>query len=403
MRKEDRMRKEDWGFYFHVPFCEHRCSYCDFFTTAGFEQDEIEKYFSYMTKEFELFAGTIDKTSLYVSSIYVGGGTPSFASAGAITSIVEAVLSEFDVRDNVEITVEVNPKSAMRNTFDAYRTAGVNRLSIGIQSQNPDELETLERIHSVEESHETVETARTAGFDNISIDLMYGTPRQTHESWKQTLSSVASIRPEHVSAYSLILEKGTKMTKQVQTGELTLPGDEKVVVMFETAQTYLADLGYSRYEVSNYAKPGFESRHNLHYWKRKPYRGFGMSAHSFHGKKRSWNTTNFTRYFDTIDKGVLPVGGSETLSMIQEMNEVIMLGLRMKLGLDLVPFGRKFGRNYRELLTSLVDSLLSDESGPNLLTIKDNILSLTTQGIFVSDAILSKLFIQEKQAEPVNG
>lgn len=410
--------KENRGIYIHIPFCEHWCNYCDFFTTGGFEQEKIVQYCSYLIKEVDIFAKSADVRGVNhasshsdrsrgvekfnVSSVYIGGGTPSYAPGKSIADIMDKIHGEFNVLENAEITIEVNPRSALQDKLIAYREAGINRLSIGIQSQNAGELKTLERNHSAEEGPETVQTAREAGFDNISVDFMYGTPGQTLKSWEETLDSVRIMEPEHVSAYTLMLEAGTRMTGQVQNGELVLPVDDVTTDMFEIACNRLGSLGYNHYELSNYAKPGFESKHNMHYWERKPYIGFGMSSHAYDGTTRFWNTKSFSKYYETIDNGELPVEGKEILSKIQQMNEVIMLGLRMRSGLSLSCFGEQFGRQPAETLAGKVESILEEDRLSELLLCENDHIRLTAKGLFVSDEVIAKLMVQEDVSEYID-
>lgn len=391
------MKKEDWGIYFHIPFCERRCNYCDFFSTAGCGFEKIEQYFSYLSREFELFSRGIDKRAVHVHSIYFGGGTPSYAPASEITSLLLKILTEFDITESIEITVEVNPHSALKETLSSYREAGVNRLSIGVQSLNPDELTILERIHSADAGFSTVETARKTGFSNISIDFIYGISGQTMQSWKKTLEGAAAMQPEHVSAYMLMLEKGTKMTGLVQSGVLPAPDEDIVAEMYEHAHSYLEKSGYEHYEVSNFAKPGYASQHNVHYWKRKPYKGFGMSAHSYHNNTRSWNTTDFASYFSAIDNGTLPTEGSERLSLVQQINEEIMLRLRMRDGLSFREFALQFGRHAADILKQKINELLQDKNAERYFhpAKRDERVRLTSQGFLVSDKIISQLLLDE--------
>jgi len=402
---------ENRSIYIHIPFCEHRCNYCDFFTTGGYEQEKIEQYCTYLIKEIDIFrkssgiygdnqsSSRSDNsrvvTKINISSVYIGGGTPSYAPEKAITEIMEKIYSEFNVLKNAEITIEVNPRSALKEKLLAYREAGINRLSIGIQSQNSDELKTLERLHSAEEGPETVKTAREVGFENISIDFMYGTPGQTLRSWEDTLESVKIMEPEHISAYTLMLEAGTRMTDQVQNGDFVLPEDDVTAEMYELANDRLDALGYDNYELSNYAKPGFESRHNMHYWDRKPYLGFGMSSHGYDGTTRYWNSKNFSKYYETIDNGELPIEDKERLSKIQQKNEVIMLSLRMRKGLSLNCYGKQFGKKSAKILTGKIESILDENHKSDLLLYEDGIARLTTKGLFVSDDVIAKLMIPQ--------
>jgi len=379
--------------YIHIPFCEHRCNYCDFFTTGGYEQEKIEEYCAYLIQEIDIYTSRADDKECSINSVYFGGGTPSYASEKAIARIMKKIHNDFNVLNNAEITIEVNPRSAIKDKLNAYREAGINRLSIGIQSQNKDELNTLERIHSADEGLETVRSAREAGFDNISIDFMYGTPGQTLQSWEKTLESVKIMDPEHVSAYSLMLEEGTRMTIQVQKGELVLPESDTAADMFELANDRMKALGYDHYELSNYSKPGFESRHNLHYWEGKPYIGFGMSSHWYDGTTRYWNSKIFSKYYEFIDTGTLPIDGEERLTKVQQMNEVIMLSLRLRKGLSLRSYGEKFGSQAADDLSRKIELMLKEEQDLEFLNYKDGQVQLTTKGFYVSDEIISKLLV----------
>jgi len=389
--------RENWGLYFHIPFCETRCGYCDFFSTAGYTREQIRHYFAYLTREFEVFSGTIDRSHSRVHSIYFGGGTPSCAPAGCIARLIEKIDAAWSLPDGVEISVEVNPRSAVLRTLKTYKAAGVNRLSIGVQSLQHDELKTLERLHGVPEAVQTIESARAAGFRNVGVDILFGIPGQTSASWITTLGEIAALKPEHISVYLLTLEQGTPLEKAVRAGRMTMPPEHTTALLYEQAHACLTASGYSHYEVSNYAREGFFSRHNTHYWRREPYRGFGLSAHSYYRAVRSWNTTDFDSYYRMIDGGILPVHGSEHLTQVQQMNESIMLGLRTDAGITMSGFKEKFGGQAALYLRKKCDTLINDPAARRYFADTRDAIRLNAAGFFVSDAIISRLFFDDER------
>ena len=397
-----------WGLYIHIPFCERRCPYCDFFSTEGFSEAEMELYCSYLLKEIEFFREIIYKKD-FIQSIYIGGGTPSYAPVNAITAIVKKIFNDFPAADDCEVTIEVNPKSALGDNLILYHKAGINRMSVGAQSLVPEELRVLNRPRASPSSRDpdfsglgaddifkTVKFARKAGFTNICMDIMFGIPEQNLESLTKTLEGIIKIEPEHISAYSLSLEPGVPMTEMIRTGKLILPDNEVTAEMFLLVRRMLQNAGYEHYEISNYAKPGHRSRHNMNYWRRGCYYGFGLSAHSFNGEVRSWNTTDFNQYYAAVDSGKLPTAGAETLTPIQHINEEIMLSLRMSEGLSLREFEQRYGSVWRELLQDAIDHFIAD-NGSSYLHYEKEKLSLTEKGMVVSDRIIEQLIFNEKR------
>ncbi len=386
---------QDWGLYFHIPFCEHHCNYCDFFTTASSDKGKILKYLSYLSRECDQFIERNKGKKIRIQSIYFGGGTPSHVPADALTGILLKLRQNFHFSHDVEITVEMNPKSALEGTLEHYVESGVNRISLGVQSLHTDELESLERLHSTHECFESAEKTHEAGIINLSVDLLFGLPGQTKKTWEESLYGVLKMSPVHISLYSLILERDSKMMKMVEYGDISLPSDDSATDMYMTAVTILNENNFEQYEVSNFARAGYISKHNTRYWSREPYKGFGMSAHSYLHPERSWNTCNYEHYYQSIDNGIVPAAGSEKLTILQQANEAIILDLRMNQGLDLECFRDRFGSKYSGLLSDRMNGLLEDDPGSIYSVLHDKTLKLTTMGLCVSDSIISRLLLSE--------
>jgi oxygen-independent coproporphyrinogen-3 oxidase len=400
------MDKKKLSLYFHVPFCEKRCSYCDFCSVENKNVSEIRRYFEYMTGEIELFAETFAENKNIISSIYFGGGTPSFAPEECIAGVIEKVNSIFIISEDVEITVEVNPRSALRETFIRYKSAGVNRLSIGMQSFTANELKSLGRSHTVKEATEAYETARSAGFDNIGVDIIFGIPGQSIDSLNTTLETLIKLNPEHVSAYSLTLEPGTKMHTDVTEERISLPVENMMQNFYIEIFNALSDNGYHQYEVSNYCRTGYESKHNSHYWKHLPYQGFGLTAHSFDSNIRFWNTTDFGEYYSKLDGRILPVYGKEDLTTGQLLNETIMLGLRTSGGISLPGITERFGIKAAEKLKHKLLYMFKDPETDKYFechkTKKNHLadrIILNSSGLFISDSLITPLLFDEEELQ----
>ncbi len=381
---------KDFGVYIHIPFCEHKCSYCDFFSLAGSGKSEISRYFDHLNREIELFSSE-SNVPPQISTIYIGGGTPSSVPFVLIDEIIGTVYKCFGRPIQKEITIEVNPHSAIRKNFDEYLKAGINRLSIGIQSLNDKELRALDRIHTRDICISTLKSARTAGFSNISIDLIFGIPGQTINSWKSTLDRIIELKPEHISAYSLMLEPGTKMTMRVYSGKTALPDEAISIEMFELTRKLLTENGYTHYEISNYSLPGNNSIHNSNYWELIPYKGFGLSSHSYFDNIRTWNTNDPKVYCDMIDNNKLPEGGKEKLDIIDRINETIMLGLRKTTGFSFNKFGSEYGDKAAEILRRKVDFINQRAGFGVMVSREDNFICLSKKSLIISDEIISSL------------
>lgn len=323
--------REKLGIYLHIPFCRSKCDYCDFYSLAGRESrmDDCQKALLVHLKETAFAA-----RDFAVDTIYFGGGTPSFYGEKRLRELLAAVKREYKVMKDAEITLEANPDSVEYNALCSLRRAGFNRISLGIQSASGAELEAVHRPHTVRQGDEAVAAARKAGFTNLSLDLIYGLPAQTVSSWRRTVEHALSLEPEHLSCYGLKVEEGTPLAARVADGSERLPSDDTQAELYLWTVSRLTQAGYRQYEISNFSKPGFTSRHNLRYWMTQPYIGFGPGAHSdFGGRRYSW-----IRDLDGYIKGVLEGGAlldSEYLIPQEERgSEYLMLRLRTALGIE---------------------------------------------------------------------
>lgn len=331
--------------YLHIPFCHTRCYYCDFNTYAGMLPLR-EPYVRALLREIALAgeaargAGEERRRS---RTIFFGGGTPSLLSVDQVARLLDACRCSFVVDEDAEITLEANPGTLSQERLTGLRATGVNRLSLGAQSFDAQLLKTLGRIHNPDEIEQALRFARAAGFISINLDFMFGLPGQTMRHWQTTLDRALSLRPEHFSLYSLIIEEGTPFFEWTQEGRIT-PGDEDLCAdMYEYADERLRDEGYVNYEISNWALPGYESRHNLTYWRNLPYIGLGVGAHSYFGGKRYSNERDPQRYITLLKQGRLPIVESEIVERAQEMSETAFLALRTAQGLHLPTFEARFG------------------------------------------------------------
>ncbi|MCL2357678.1 MAG: radical SAM family heme chaperone HemW [Defluviitaleaceae bacterium] len=324
------------GIYIHIPFCVKKCAYCDFFSF-----DNNKNFESYITGLLAELRGAAEREVIptYFDTVYIGGGTPTALPSFLLCKILDAMRG-LPLLPDAEITVEVNPGTLDAAYLAALRAYGVNRLSIGAQTTHSHLLHVLGRIHTREDFFETFRAARAAGFDNINADLMFALPKQTFSEWRETLAEIIALSPEHISAYSLTPAEGTPLWEQLERGEVVLPGDEADREMYHYARCALADAGYIHYEISNFAQPGRESRHNVNCWTMKPYFGFGAGAHSFDGARRWSNAENFDAYLNVgFSQGASPPAprgqrplDPEVLTPTILTEEKIILGLRMMRG-----------------------------------------------------------------------
>ena len=372
------MRAKPIGLYVHIPFCLKKCAYCDFCSFINADFPQKAEYVDALCREIDSYLGK----EISLDSIFFGGGTPSLLSGEEFSKIASHIREAFTLSDDLEFTVEANPKTLTREKLIAYMNEGVNRISLGLQSANSNELSALGRIHSYEEFVESYMLVRDVGIDNLNVDLMYGIPEQTADSFKATLEKVCALSPEHISVYGLILEEGTPLYKSVD--KYRMPTEDEECDMYYLAADFLRAKGYSHYEISNYAKVGRECRHNLKYWRCEEYIGVGLAAYSYFDGKRYGNTTDREVYLSTPSEIIIY---EEKSTPESEAYEFVMLGLRLLRGISLSEYKTKFGVDFVTGREEKIQNLL--ELGYISLT-KDN-LSLTERGFYVSNSILTSL------------
>ena len=410
------MTTDELGLYLHIPFCQKRCGYCDFFSTAG-KVKLLPGYVRALIRETKSVgeAGGRPRTG----SVYFGGGTPSLIDPRHFADLLEAIRRAFTLDPDAEISIEANPGTVDYDRLALYRTAGINRLSLGVQSADDDELRMLERIHTFSDAAHACEDARRAGFKNLSLDLIYGLPGQTVESWERTLERALSLKPEHLSLYALTLERGTRLARAVRRGALPAPEEDAAADMYELAEQKLAAAGYRHYEISNWAKdddakteskaegapdagaepfPTFACRHNLRYWLNRPYLGLGAGAHGCAAGKRYANICSIEKYVERMRTGRLrrfPLSAAATRSRLrtreEEIRETMWLGLRLtEAGVDRKEYRGRFGEDYYDRFKKEIDSSLTD--GLVEWTAGEQSLRLATRGRLLGNRVF-RLFV----------
>ena len=394
------------GLYIHIPFCSRICGYCDFVTALS-RDSAFAPYLTSLRSEIRLRSDDESIKELEFETLYFGGGTPSLLTARQLGSIVDSVVSSFNFGDDPEITIETNPDTVDLRKLKALRSAGANRLSLGVQSFQPDELQILDRDHTNEDSIARFDDARKAGFENISLDLIFALPDQKLRTWEKNLQKAVELDPNHISTYNLTYEEGTPFSLKLHHGIFRIASEETQRAMYLTAVEFLTSRGFGHYEVSNYARPGFESRHNRKYWQGSPYLGLGVSAHSFIHNRRFWNVANLKKYNEKLSAGILPIGGEEVLSSESRSLERVLLGLRQRRGIDIRAFeaaiGISFFEKYPRQLKKFFDFDFTDQDDlvadltcgvhnldGTFLEINEGFLRLTDRGLVLSDAICAE-------------
>jgi len=369
--------------YIHIPFCDHKCIYCDFYSIIT--KDNIPSFLNSLKKEIDYYSRLYSKDR-YFTSIYFGGGTPSLMETGYISEIIDYLNKNFSISENSEITLETNPGTVNQNKLKDFFAAGINRLSIGIQSFDEDDLRFLTRIHDKTTAIDTVYNSVKAGFENISADLIFNLPGQTKAKWLDNLKVAVKLPVKHISAYSLILERGTILNKMVLDGKVKIQDEDYDAELYEYTIDFLESNGFYQYEVSNFSKEGHECIHNKAYWEYRDYLSFGTSAHSFIDGKRWWNFSSLKKYISEIEKKSFAVAGSEIVTQEQFFDEYVILALRSN-GINISELQLKFGNAWLENKSSYFSELQQH----NLLKISKNNIKLTKNGYAVCDEILSNI------------
>ena len=369
------MTTDKLGLYVHIPYCVRKCNYCDFCSLTNGRGDVPDEYIGALVREILSYK---DKPVGTLDTVYFGGGTPSLLSMRKLSKIMDAVREVFDISPSAEITFEANPGTLTRDKAIAFKQCGFNRVSLGLQSIHEKEMKKLGRIHNYQEFLNTFSLLRELGFDNVSVDLMYGIPYQTKDSFLESVNALISLSPEHISAYGLMVEEGTPFYNDA---DLALPTLDEECDMYELACRALSEAGYEHYEISNYAKPGYRSRHNSLYWHLGEYIGVGAAAHSFFFGKRFYNTDNVSEYIS---------GRVNTVLEDDEVDlsyEYAMLALRLKEGFSLSEYEARFGRSFTEGKEDILERL-EDEG---LITLGDGRIALTEHGFYLSNSILIEI------------
>ena len=379
------MGQKEIGLYVHVPFCKAKCHYCDFVSFA--DKNELqERYVNCLQKEIIKYASENKimskhkKEELYIlKTIYIGGGTPSILTSDYIESILNTIKENFKIVPNAEITIEVNPGTVDKEKLEKYKELGINRLSIGLQTAQDNLLKEIGRIHTYSDFLGTIKNARNIGFDNINVDLMIGLPSQTMEDVEDTLKRVLYFRPEHLSVYSLILEENTLLKEMVENKTAMLPSDDAERRMYWYVKNTLENCGYKQYEISNYAKPGFESRHNLACWNQNEYIGVGVNASSFLKRQRYSNVSNIEEYIKNIEQEEINKNFvlEENLSEEEKKKEFMLLALRKVEGVSISEYQREFSTNPIMEYCFQLDKLVNE----GLIVVEDDYIRLTKKGL----------------------
>ena len=383
--------------YVHIPFCVRKCYYCDFLSGPA-DKETIEKYVKALMNEIEYYGKRIGQkgTNIPIKSIFFGGGTPSILEGRYMEMIMDKINESFNMEENAEITIECNPGTADEDKLSKYKEIGINRISIGLQSTNDDELKNIGRIHTYEEFLAIYNMARKVGFDNINIDLMSALPDQTLESYKETLEKIINLNPEHISAYSLILEEGTCLYEKIEELEKAgkdtgLPDEDTERSMYYETKRIMEENGYYRYEISNYAKKGNECRHNIAYWRRDDYIGMGIGAASYIDGVRTKNVCNINEYIDIEEKPNSSEDRSETEVLTKEdkMAEFMFLGLRMVEGVSINDFEQEFCEDFNQIYGDITKKHIED----GLLIQNGKNIRLTDLGMDVSNMVMSSYIL----------
>ena len=381
------MSSKNFGIYIHIPFCAKKCNYCDFISFEN-KNNMIEEYINALKKEIEEF----DFSKYEVTTIYLGGGTPSYIKENYIVEILELIKNKISTNktkwDDIEITIEVNPGTVTKEKLKAYKNIGINRLSIGLQSTNDKLLKQIGRIHNYEEFLNTYNLAKKIGFNNINVDLMIALPNQTIKDIKESLEKIVSLDPNHISVYSLIVEEETLIAKQLEEGKIELPSDDEERRMYWYVKDFLELSGYNHYEISNFSKNGKESKHNLNCWNQEEYIGFGLASHSYIDGIRFCNISNLEKYIENINN--LDFNKNKIIEEKQTKEdmekEFMMLGFRKIEGVDISKFKEKYLENPIFLYRKELDKLVKE----GLIEVDLNNIKLTNKGLDLANLVFEE-------------
>lgn len=380
IQKENGMCSKEKGLYIHVPFCRAKCYYCDFNSYSG-KEDLIDRYFSCMEQEIRLYSGILNEYE--IGTVFIGGGTPSLMDGEYIGRVLESCRKHFNILPQAEISIESNPGTLTCEKLDKYLSYGINRLSIGLQAWQDPILKKLGRIHNLDQFVENYENARKAGFTNINIDLIFGLPEQEMKDWTETLENVVKLGPEHISCYSLKIEEGTVFGDLKDKGKIKQLEDELDREMYYKAIKLLTCNGYIHYEISNFAKEGFQCKHNLVYWNANEYLGIGAGAHSYLKGMRFNNLAGIENYISSVSNGDLPVEDQQPISEEESMSEYMILGLRLTSGVSDSSFRRRFGISMFDRFGGNIDKVKRN----GLVEQNGDVIRLTGKGLDLANQV----------------
>lgn len=372
------MKNKEIGIYVHIPFCKRKCHYCDFVSYSN-KESKIEEYIQAVKKEIEL-----QNIKSLITTVYIGGGTPSYIDSKYIKDIMEEIKKK-NISETAEITIEVNPGTVTLEKLKDYKETGINRISIGLQTTQDELLKQIGRIHKFDDFLDTYKMAKEVGFSNINVDLMLGLPNQRIKDLKESLGRIIELHPEHISVYSLIVEEGTPIANKIENGEMELPEEELERNMYWYVKNTLELSGYKHYEISNFAKPGYESKHNMNCWNQQEYIGIGLAAHSYRDITRYSNTEQIGEYIRNIEKGNLERNRiiHEIQSEDDAKKEYMLLGLRQIDGVKISGFKEKFRDNPIYLFRNQLNKLVSEQ----LIIVDDDNIKLTNKGIDLANLV----------------
>jgi oxygen-independent coproporphyrinogen-3 oxidase len=371
------------GIYIHIPFCRKACHYCNFhFSTT---HHLLPSLMNAVVKEITLQQDYLQEP---IATIYFGGGTPSLLQTTYLQAVLHQLQTTFTVLPDAEITLEANPDDITTSALQAWKAMGINRLSIGVQSFFEEDLQWMNRAHNAQQAHACIALAKENGFDNLTIDLIYGGPTLSDANWQQNVTTALALGVNHISCYALTVEEKTALHHLIDTKKYQSVDADKQGLHFELLMQWLADAGFEHYEISNFAKPGYRSKHNSSYWQGKNYLGIGPSAHSFNGATRQWNIANNVLYIQSIAEGKVPYE-LEELTPTQQLNEKIMIGLRTIEGLDVAVVKAQFGQEKAEAILASAQKAIKG----GLITFTNIRLQLTNAGKLIADSIISDLFV----------
>ncbi len=383
-------KKPEPGIYLHLPFCHSKCTYCGF-VTRSFDDDLSKQYLAALEQEIRTFppSGTVvSQERPVIDTIYLGGGTPSILTPAAIGRLLDACRERFEITEQAEITIEVNPGDTQADRLEGFRTCGINRASLGVQSFLDHQLRATGRDHTADQSRAAVAALRAAGFDNLSLDLIAGLPNQTMDEWKYNLHQALALKPEHLSLYLLEVKEGTKLADQILSGKLPTPDDDLAAEMYELLLDMLEQEGFEAYEISNFARSrALRSRHNLKYWTDIPFFGFGVGAHSYDGDERYRNPSSIHDYLQLMSTQGMAVIDRTSRRPEEKFYEALMMGLRLREGVHLPSLTSQYGISLSSTFTQEVQRLLEAE----VVEFQDDQLRLTRRGVLVSNEVFVAL------------